>query len=106
MDYRCPECDRDIVNRGVNECMYCGASNPKELLFTKEEIQENEERYKEIIETSEKEEKQLEKVGVVSDQLVLNGVIVEALVTLIEKSYNKCMQTDTLLHASHAAMRR
>jgi len=59
----CPACDRDIVNRAVDRCLYCGEPLPKELQFSREEIQENEETYKEKIrgiEESRKRKKRTE----------------------------------------------
>jgi len=53
----CPACDRDIVNRAVERCLYCGESIPKELQFTEEEIQKNEETYKEKIREIEERRK-------------------------------------------------
>ena len=47
--YCCQACGREIVNRAVDRCLYCGESIPKELLFTEEEIHENEEAYEEKI---------------------------------------------------------
>jgi len=47
--YCCQACGREIVNRAVDRCLYCGESIPKDLQFTEEEIQVNEEAYKEKI---------------------------------------------------------
>jgi len=55
--YCCPACDRDILNRAVDRCLYCGASIPVELLFTEKEIQENEQAYKEKIQRIEERKK-------------------------------------------------
>jgi hypothetical protein len=38
--FTCPECDRAILNRKVNRCLFCGATLPAELLFTQEKIDE------------------------------------------------------------------
>jgi hypothetical protein len=43
--YCCPACDRDIVNRNVDRCLYCGEAIPQELLFTEEEVRKNEKAY-------------------------------------------------------------
>ncbi|MDH5355080.1 MAG: hypothetical protein OEY09_11610 [Gammaproteobacteria bacterium] len=51
--YCCPACERDILNRAVDRCLYCGASIPVELLFTEKEIQENEQAYKDKIQKIE-----------------------------------------------------
>ncbi|MFL6657462.1 MAG: hypothetical protein ACJ8GW_05280 [Massilia sp.] len=34
----CPICDRGILNRKINKCLYCGAALPSELLFSSEKI--------------------------------------------------------------------
>ena len=36
--YECPSCERAVLNRKINKCLYCGAELPEALLFTKEEI--------------------------------------------------------------------
>lgn len=36
--FACPSCNRNIINRKINRCLYCGATLPSDLLFTKEEI--------------------------------------------------------------------
>jgi hypothetical protein len=36
--YVCPICDRGILNRKINKCLYCGAALPPELLFSSEKI--------------------------------------------------------------------
>jgi len=62
-EFRCPACNRDIVNRAVDRCLYCGEPLPGELQFSKEEIQENEEACKEKtrnIEASRKRKKRTE----------------------------------------------
>ena len=53
--YDCPDCDRPILNRKFNKCLYCGATIPEELLFTDLEIQEKQARYQKQIENYEKE---------------------------------------------------
>jgi len=52
--YCCPACNRDIVNRNVNQCLYCGEAIPQELQFTEEEIKKNENAYNEKIREIEK----------------------------------------------------
>ena len=37
--YRCPACDRDIVNRAVETCLYCGERIPQALLFSATEME-------------------------------------------------------------------
>ncbi len=56
-DHRCPECDREVLNRAHDKCLYCGASIPKELLFTEDEIEKNEEEYKKKMEEAEERRK-------------------------------------------------
>lgn len=36
--YKCPSCNRGVLNRKVDRCLYCGATLPSDLLFSKEEI--------------------------------------------------------------------
>ena len=36
--YECPSCERAVLNRKINKCLYCGAELPEALLFTTEEI--------------------------------------------------------------------
>jgi hypothetical protein len=36
--YQCPACDRSILNRKIDRCLYCGATLPQELLFSAEKI--------------------------------------------------------------------
>ena len=45
----CPDCGRDIVNRAVDCCLYCGAPIPEELRFSADEIRQNEAAAEEII---------------------------------------------------------
>ena len=52
--YCCPACDRDIVNRAADKCLYCGASIPPELQFTEQEIEDNEKALAEKIRDYEK----------------------------------------------------
>ena len=58
--YCCPACDRDIVNRAVERCLYCGESIPVELQFT-EEVHVNEETYEEKIREIEERKKRKTK---------------------------------------------
>jgi len=37
------------VNRAIDKCLYCGEPIPRELQFSEEEIQQNEEAYKKKI---------------------------------------------------------
>jgi hypothetical protein len=37
--FKCPQCNRPIMNRRNKNCLYCGAALPESLLFTKEEIE-------------------------------------------------------------------
>lgn len=36
--YRCPNCDRDVLNRCISRCLYCEATLPLSFLFSKEKI--------------------------------------------------------------------
>ncbi|MDO8729017.1 MAG: hypothetical protein Q7K26_03975 [bacterium] len=36
--FQCPACDRSILNRKIDRCLYCGATLPQELLFSPEKI--------------------------------------------------------------------
>jgi hypothetical protein len=47
--YCCPACDRDIVNRAVERCLYCGELVPQELLFTEKEVEDIEKKHKEKV---------------------------------------------------------
>ncbi|QAU33426.1 hypothetical protein [Janthinobacterium sp. 17J80-10] len=38
--YRCPACDKGILNRKIDRCLYCGATLPPELLLSKEIVAE------------------------------------------------------------------
>ena len=38
-EFKCPKCNRLILNRRNKNCLYCGADLPENLLFTKEEIE-------------------------------------------------------------------
>jgi len=38
MSYRCPSCQRELYNRRLKACGFCGAPIPEELRFTPEEI--------------------------------------------------------------------
>ncbi len=38
VEYTCPDCGKPVANRRVNVCLYCGATLPASLLFSKEEI--------------------------------------------------------------------
>ncbi|MGZ3255073.1 MAG: hypothetical protein ACXU7D_12285 [Burkholderiaceae bacterium] len=37
--YECPKCERAILNRKIDKCLYCGAALPQNLLFSKEQIE-------------------------------------------------------------------
>lgn len=37
--YECPECKRPLASRRHNKCQYCGADLPKALLYSKAEIE-------------------------------------------------------------------
>jgi hypothetical protein len=37
--YKCPSCERAILNRKIDKCLYCGASLPESLLFSQSEIE-------------------------------------------------------------------
>lgn len=34
--YRCPVCDKAVLNRSINHCLYCGVTLPAEFLFSDE----------------------------------------------------------------------
>ncbi|HZL12755.1 MAG TPA: hypothetical protein VFC85_01305, partial [Verrucomicrobiae bacterium] len=36
--FKCPQCNRPIMNRRNKNCLYCGAVLPENLLFSKEEL--------------------------------------------------------------------
>src|SRR4051812_1820988 len=36
--YRCPVCDKAVLNRSISHCLYCGATLPSEFLFSEEKI--------------------------------------------------------------------
>ena len=36
--YRCPACDKEVLNRAVKHCLYCGANLPSDFLFSDEKI--------------------------------------------------------------------
>lgn len=38
--YCCPECERAILNRKIDKCLYCGAALPATLLLSPEAIAE------------------------------------------------------------------
>ena len=38
MTYHCPNCQRVLYNRRLENCGFCGAAIPQELRFTTEEI--------------------------------------------------------------------
>jgi hypothetical protein len=38
--FKCPECDRAVLNRKIDKCLFCGAALPSELLLSKEAIAE------------------------------------------------------------------
>jgi hypothetical protein len=38
MSYLCPECQRELYNRRLAHCGFCGAPIPEELRFTPEQI--------------------------------------------------------------------
>jgi len=38
MKFICPSCKKNIVNRKVNSCLYCGKNLPEELLFSEQQI--------------------------------------------------------------------
>lgn len=38
--YQCPECDKAILNRKIDKCLYCGAVLPATLLLSPETILE------------------------------------------------------------------
>ncbi len=59
IDYRCPECDRDVLDRAHHKCLYCGAAIPKDLLFTEDEIEKNEEEYKKRVEEAEERRRRI-----------------------------------------------
>ncbi|CAN5171659.1 hypothetical protein BH11PSE11_BH11PSE11_18690 [soil metagenome] len=37
-EFLCPDCNRRIVNRKINVCLYCGATLPADALFSPEQI--------------------------------------------------------------------
>jgi hypothetical protein len=39
LQFKCPQCNRPIMNRRNKNCLYCGAGLPENLLFTKEEAE-------------------------------------------------------------------
>jgi predicted nucleic acid-binding Zn ribbon protein len=55
INFRCPECDREIINRAVDLCLYCGAPIPEELQFTSDEIEENDKKHMKKVEEAEKD---------------------------------------------------
>jgi hypothetical protein len=36
--YKCPACNRAVLNRRVGHCLYCSATLPPEFLFSKEKM--------------------------------------------------------------------
>ena len=38
MNYFCPKCQRDLYNRRLTHCGFCGAPIPEKLRFTPEQI--------------------------------------------------------------------
>lgn len=38
MNYQCPTCQRELYNRRLKNCGFCGASIPESLRFTADEI--------------------------------------------------------------------
>ncbi len=38
--YRCPSCDKAVLNRRVSHCLYCSATLPQSFLFSPEKIVE------------------------------------------------------------------
>ncbi len=38
--YQCPECKRPLASRHHKQCQYCGAGIPQNLLYTREEVEE------------------------------------------------------------------
>ena len=73
--YSCPDCDRPILNRKFNKCLYCNATIPGELLFTDIEIREKEEKYKKQMEENEKKDEIIEIQYLENIYTVLNGLI-------------------------------
>jgi len=65
--YFCPACDRDIVNRAVERCLYCRELIPQELLFTEKEVEEIEKRHKEKIRAMEEGRKRKKRMGTRGD---------------------------------------
>lgn len=61
--FRCSECDREIVNRAVERCLYCAAAIPQALRFSDEEIRQNEEAADEIVRKADQRRKRHRSSG-------------------------------------------
>ncbi len=61
--YACPSCKRAILNRKIDRCLYCGATLPEDLLFSKQQIEKMEEQTR----ASEEQQKRNKSPKVGSD---------------------------------------
>lgn len=52
--YRCPACNRGILNRKIGRCLYCGATLPPELLLSQEQVAELERQKQELEENKDR----------------------------------------------------
>jgi len=58
---KCPGCERVLINRLVNYCLYCGETIPEELQLTDQERAEVKEQQKEELEERRRLREEKEK---------------------------------------------
>jgi hypothetical protein len=89
--YKCPSCERAILNRKIDKCLYCDASLRGNLLFTQSEIEKLDSQQR-AFEEQQKRERIPQTGGTAPSGAELDGladtIIDSAIDTVIDNAIN------------------